>query len=168
MVVQKWFNLNSIVAINETQTMIKHLFWNASARCYGSTAICSQCRTRHFDAQSNLQFRLHIKPSNRINLVMLNPQSKLRETPLTQYFFQIQNNKVFSKIYDAASQRRTFKTTKFCKIKYMNNLWSHGAWVSSIAVILAYENDCWRHYWHYSCSSIYGEISSSDARIVHD
>ena len=80
MVVQKLFNLNSIVTINETQTMIKHLFLNASATCCGLTAICSQRRTRHFDAQSNLQFRLYIKPSNRIHLVMLNPQSKLRET----------------------------------------------------------------------------------------
>jgi hypothetical protein len=80
MVVQKLFNLNSIAAINETQTMIKHLLWNASTRCYGSTAICSQRKTLHFYAQSNLRFRLYIKPSNRINLVMLNPQSKLRET----------------------------------------------------------------------------------------
>jgi hypothetical protein len=53
MVVQTLFNLNSIVTIlNETQTMTK-LLWNASARCYDSTAICSQRRTRHFDAQQS-------------------------------------------------------------------------------------------------------------------
>ena len=50
MVVQKLFNLNSIAAINETQTMIKHLLRNASTRCYGSTAICSQPKKLHFDA----------------------------------------------------------------------------------------------------------------------
>jgi hypothetical protein len=108
MVVQKLFNLNSIVTINETQTMIKHLLWNASARCYSSTAICSQCRTRHFDAQSNLQFRLYIKLSNRINLVMLNPQSKLRETLsiFTKYKTIKSLRSTMRQVNDAPSKQR--------------------------------------------------------------
>jgi hypothetical protein len=143
MVVQKLFNLNSIVTINETQTMIKHLLWNASARCYDSTAICSQPRTRHFDVQSNLQFRLYIKPSNRINLVMLNLQSKLRETL-----------SICAKYKTIKSFRSTMRQVNDAPSKQRNsgrqNLWIIcGRMVSSIAVILAYENDCWRHYWHY-------------------
>ena len=104
--------------------MIKHLLWNASARCYGSTAICSQRRTRHFDAQSNLRFRLYIKPSNRINLVILNPKSKLRETlSICAKYKTIKSlRSTMRQVNDAPSKQRNS-----AKTKYMNNLWSHGA-----------------------------------------
>ena len=92
--------------------------------CYGSTAICSQRRTRHFDAQSNLRFRLYIKPSNRINLVILNPKSKLRETlSICAKYKTIKSlRSTMRQVNDAPSKQRNS-----AKTKYMNNLWSHGA-----------------------------------------
>ena len=71
---------------------------------------------------------------------MLNPQSKLRETlSIFAKYKTIKNlRSTMRQVIDAPSKQRNS-----ARQKYMNNLWSHGAWVSSIAaVILAYENDC--------------------------
>ena len=133
MVVQKLLNLNFIVAINETQIMIKQFNYFVLHQLdvmIDSTAICSQRRTLHFDAQLNLRFCLYIKPSNRINLVMLNPQSKLRETlSIFAKYKTIQSlRSTMRQVNDAHS---LYQRNSSCKTKTMNKkLWSHGAWVS--------------------------------------
>jgi hypothetical protein len=81
-----------------------------------------------FRCAVDLRFHLYIKPSNRINLVILNPKSKLRETlSICAKYKTIKSlRSTMRQVNDAPSKQRNS-----AKIKYMNNLWSHGAWVST-------------------------------------